>query len=104
MLDAAFWVLGTVMDAAAWCCDGGGNSVWWGGAVPPRVLLPCPPYSIPAALTALLLPQTAPSPSACRVDGGIPLREALAQHDAWLRQQGLLGGGRTFVPVTWRDW
>lgn len=26
-----------------------------------------------------------------RVDGGIPLREALAQHEAWLREQSILG-------------
>ncbi|PRW45744.1 ERI1 exoribonuclease 2-like [Chlorella sorokiniana] len=38
------------------------------------------------------------------VDAGVPLREALAQHEAWLREQGILGKGRTCVPVTWRDW
>lgn len=32
-----------------------------------------------------------PLTSSRRVDAGIPLREVLAQHDAWLREQGILG-------------
>ncbi|PSC73911.1 ERI1 exoribonuclease 2-like [Micractinium conductrix] len=39
-----------------------------------------------------------------QVDAGVPLRAALADLDGWLRQQGLLGKGKTFAPATWRDW
>ncbi|KAI3424802.1 hypothetical protein D9Q98_008188 [Chlorella vulgaris] len=45
--------------------------------------------------------------SQAMVNGGVPLRVALADLEGWLREQGLIGGGkkgRTFVPVTWRDW
>jgi hypothetical protein len=32
-----------------------------------------------------------PGGAVCRVDGGVPLRVALADLEAWLREQGLLG-------------
>ena len=39
-----------------------------------------------------------------RVDGGVSLAEALARLEAWLREQGLLGAGKTFVVCSWTDW
>ncbi|KAL4437325.1 hypothetical protein ABPG75_004464 [Micractinium tetrahymenae] len=39
-----------------------------------------------------------------QVDAGVPLKTALEQLDAWLREQGLIGQGKTFSPLTWRDW
>ncbi|KAK9829761.1 hypothetical protein WJX72_007715 [[Myrmecia] bisecta] len=39
-----------------------------------------------------------------RVDKGLPLAATLEKHDAWLRQEGLVGAGKRWVPVTWSDW
>ncbi|KAL4439498.1 hypothetical protein ABPG77_008827 [Micractinium sp. CCAP 211/92] len=39
-----------------------------------------------------------------KVDAGVPLKTALNQLDGWLREQGLLGQGRSFSPLIWRDW
>jgi hypothetical protein len=40
----------------------------------------------------------------CSVDGGVGLEAALERHTAWLKEQGPLGRGKSFVPVTWNDW
>lgn len=39
-----------------------------------------------------------------QVDGGVPLATALARHTAWLREQGVLAGGKTCTSVSWTDW
>lgn len=98
-----------------------GASVWvgWGHHVacrsrhrhmPPHCFLLFVCEAVPPSCrqqrSARSVPTTPPRTplGACRVDAGVTLEEALAAHTAWLKDQGLLGQGKSFVPITWNDW